>query len=680
MRLRAWRFVSLVLAALGAAACTRNPYVIGSICPAAGVDAGVAADPRCGTPPPLAGGTLTVGLGTSGAMALGPLVLPGDAIEPALRLLGERATATAWPTDGAASLGPGTGAPAPGLEAPFNDVTGAVGLAADAPSYVAPDGMLGAVGADDFALEVVLRAAPGASVLSKQAGGIGWSLRTTASGVIELDLGDGEATHAASIMSKPPGLTAGAWYHCLFWVSRAAGGRADCDGSAGPLTAPMPALGTLDAPLAILAAGGASAIRVAHVALFRVAAGGLGDPSGWLAESARRFAILTGAYPQFAKGTALPAAGLRGSVAYVDLQEGPGLPRRLFLVGEDWPRVACRTDVDGMYACGYLSEPRRARNAPADPSAWQPTAVTVAASATLFPDGEPRFSALTPSNAMTTHTLSVAATAGAQNQVFSFFVHRLTAARVGASAGTFGTAVFDLAMGSAMRPNPNVTATIEAWGPDIWRCSYAVGGAVGPQTYTVRLLDDAANATFAGAGAPTLEIGGLQVDDGLGFAGSLLAVDPQLADHLTFVANDGNLPSGTSGRVNLSVLLPAGNRVNDQAILNLNRGGSYDDQVQLYVVGPSDDGGNVKFWRLENRDTYWSFDGALPVIDGRIHDMQASWDVASAHLVISTKSAQMTPLMSNAQPLGLDRIDVGFSQASSGALEGLVAGLQIGAM
>ena len=680
MRLRAWRFVSLVLAALGAAACTRNPYVIGSICPAAGVDSGVAADPRCGSTMPLSTSTLAVDFAGSGAMALGPLVLAAGPVMPLLWLRGEHATAAEWPTDGAASLGRGMGAPTPGLDAPFNDVTGAVGLAADAAAYVATDPALGVLGANDFALEIVLRAAPGASVLAKQEGATGWSVRTVAAGVPgQLDLGDGDATHAAAIMSKPQGLTAGAWYHCLFWVSRAGMGRADCDGRAGTVT-PLSALGALDAPAALLAVGGGAAARVAHVALFRVPPGGLGDPSGWLAMSARRFAMLTGAYPQFAKGTALPAAGLRGSVAYVDLQEGPGMPRRLFLVGEDWPRIACRTDVDGMYACGYLSEPRRARNAPADPAAWQPTAVTVAASATLFPDGEPRFSALTPSSAMTTHTLSVGATAGAPNQVFSFFVHRLTAARVGASAGTFGTAVFDLAMGSAMRPNPNVTATIEAWGPDIWRCSYAVGSAVGPQTYTVQLLDDAGNATFAGAGAPTIEMGGLQVDDGLGFAGSLLAVDKQQPDHLTFVANDGNLPSGTSGRVTLSVLLPAGNRVNDQAILNLNRGGSYDDQVQLYVVGPSDDGGNVKFWRLENNDTYWSFDGALPVIDGRIHDMQASWDVASAHLVISARSAQMAAQMSNAQPLGLDRIDVGFSQASSGALEGLVAGLQIGAM
>jgi hypothetical protein len=40
-------------------------------------------------------------------------------------------------------------------------------------------------------------------------------------------------------------------------------------------------------------------------------------------------------------------------------------------------------------------------------------------------------------------------------------------------------------------------------------------------------------------------------------------------------------------------------------------------------------------------------------------------------------AATQAAIISNAQPFALDRIDVGFSLASSGALEGLVAGLRI---
>jgi hypothetical protein len=673
---RARRFAFAVLALPGALACTRNPYVIGSVCPPAG--AGTSSDSRCGTPPP-PGGTLVVDLKQSGASTLPPFVLASGAEIPlALRLRGESATATAWPSDGPESLARGAGTPTPGRPAPFTDATGAVGLPADAPAYAAADAGVGAVGTDDFVLEVVLRAAAGATVLDKRAGGAGWSLRETAIGQLALDLDDGVAANAVEITSDTT-LAAGAWYHCLFWASHASGGRADCDGSEGTISS-LAALGKLDGPAA-LAAGGGAAVDVALVALYRTAAGGLGDPARWLEVSARRFATLTGVYPSFAQGTALPAAGLRGSLAYLDLQRTAGGPRQLFLVGPDWPRVACRTSETGVRDCGYLAEPHRVRGVPADATSptWQASGLTVAASATLFPDGQPRFAALAPSTAATTHALSGASTAGAQNQVFSFFVHRLTAARVAASGGAGGLAVFDLATGDVTQP-PNARATMEAWGPDVYRCSYVLGNAAGPTTYAVRLVDDAGNETFAGAGTPTLEVGGLQVDDGLVLAGSLLAADPQLPDRLTFVADDGNLPTGASGAVHLGVLLPGGARVTDQAIVNLNRDAMFGDQVQLFVRGDMAGAGNVKFWRLVGGVTHWTFDGAAPVTDGARHLVTARWDASSAHLLVDDKATDMAAQAPNTDLLGLNRIDVGFSEAASGALEGLVFSLVIGAM
>ncbi|HVU52141.1 MAG TPA: hypothetical protein VHL80_15690 [Polyangia bacterium] len=676
MTLRVWRVVVLVLGALGAAACTRNPYVIGTICPALGADGG-AADPRCGSPPVPMNSTLAVGLNASGPGALGPLALASGALAPSLRLRGERATATGWQADDGAVLGSAAAAPLTGLGAPFTDMTArAVGLPAAGPAYVAGDPAVGAVGADDFALEVVFRALPGAALLAKQAGASGWTLSTSATRTLELDLGD--ATHAAAIASAP--LTSGAWYHCLFWVSRAGGGRADCDGSAGTLT-PLPPLGTLDAPGALLAAGGGAPIRVAHLALFRVQAGGLGDPATWLGVSAQRFATLTGVYPSVALGTPLPAPGLRASAAYVDLWDATAGVRSLYLVGPDWPRVACRLDASAKVDCGYLSEPRRARGVPADATAWQPMEVAVAPSTTPFPDGEPRFVTLAPSTATATHALSITGTAGSANQVFSFFARSVgTATFVGASGGAAGAVLFDLQAGRAVATPAGVTATIERWGNGIFRCTYALRGLDGPQTWAVQLLDNAGNGTFAGDGAPAIEVGGLQVDDGLALAGSLLAADPQPPDHLTFVADDGNLPTGTSGLVKLNVLVPAGARVNDQAILNVNRDGAFADQVQLFLVGGAPDAGFVKFWRLENNDQHWAFDSGKRIDDGASHLMTASWDSTSAHLLVDDARTDMGALISNAQPLSLNRIDVGFSETSSGALEGLVSGLQIGAM
>jgi hypothetical protein len=621
--------------------------------------------------------TLAVGLDSSGTGALGPLELASGAIAPTLRLRGERASATAWVADDGAALGRVTGTPTTGLRAPFTDDTArAVGLPAAAPAYAANDPAIGAVGGDDFALEVVFRALPGATLLTKQAGAIGWTLGTTATRTLELDLGDG--AHAAAIASVP--LTSGAWYHCLLWVSRAAGGRADCDGSAGALT-PLPPLGVVDAPTAALAAGGGANISVALIALFRVRAGDLGDPSKWAGVSGKRFAQLTGVYPSVALGSALPAAGLRASAAYLDLWDVPTGVRRLFLVGPDWPRVACRLDAAATVGCGYLSEPKRARGVPADATAWQPAEVALAASATPFPDGEPRFVTLAPSTASAAHSLSIAATAGSQNQVFSFFVRSVgTATLVGASAAAAAPVVFDVQAGRAVATPAGVTATIEHWGNGIFRCTYALRGLTGPQTWTVQLLDNAGNATFAGDGSPAVEVGGLQVDDGLVLAGSLLAADPQPPDHLTFAADNGNLPTGSSGSLKLNVLLPPGARVTDQAIVNLNNDGLFPDQVQLFLVGGGADAGFVKFWRLENNAPHWAFDSGARIDDGVAHQMTATWDATSAHLLVDAQRTEMAAQISNAQPLSFNRIDVGFSQLSSGALEGLVSGLEIGAM
>ena len=139
-------------------------------------------------------------------------------------------------------------------------------------------------------------------------------------------------------------------------------------------------------------------------------------------------------------------------------------------------------------------------------------------------------------------------------------------------------------------------------------------------------------------------------------------------------------PSGAAGVVSLRVLVPSGPRSNDQASLNRNRGGTYDDQVQLYVRGDAAGAGNVKFWRLEAGQARWAFDGLVPVTDGAPHDVLATWGMTSALLRVDGRSTQMAVQMPSAAPFGLDRIDVGFSQLSSGPLEGLVAELHVGAM
>ena len=97
---------------------------------------------------------------------------------------------------------------------------------------------------------------------------------------------------------------------------------------------------------------------------------------------------------------------------------------------------------------------------------------------------------------------------------------------------------------------------------------------------------------------------------------------------------------------------------------------------------PVDDG-LVKFWALNGPVTYWAFDGRRGRSStGRVHTIAGTcWDASSARLAVDdARATDMPAVGSTATPAGLDRIDVGFSESSSGALEGLVTGLQIGAM
>jgi hypothetical protein len=96
----------------------------------------------------------------------------------------------------------------------------------------------------------------------------------------------------------------------------------------------------------------------------------------------------------------------------------------------------------------------------------------------------------------------------------------------------------------------------------------------------------------------------------------------------------------------------------------------------------------VKFWGISGTATHWTFDGKKPLSEplptnssGLVHTLQAAWDATTARLVIDdAPPVEMPALLPNSQPFGLNRIDVGFSESSSGALEGLVSRLQIGAM
>jgi hypothetical protein len=614
------------------------------------------------------GVSFALDLDQSGTSRLTNLELGADSLAPTVLFRGEDATLKSWPAVFGLSL-TAIGTPKIGLLAPFTDGTRAVELGAAGEGYVAESADTAAVGSDDFALEFVLRAAPRVTLADQRGSGIGWAVRTTVDGALSLELQD--ANQLFTITSQP--LSSGAWYDCLFWVSRALGGAVYCDGRAGS-PSDLSALGDLTsaAPLALGGSSGENA-ELAYFALFRARATTLGtDSAAWEGLSRMRFAELTGASPRVALGSALPENGVRASSAYLDLQAGE--ERDLFLVGEDWPRIACRADNAAGTRCGYLSEPARTRFLPANASEWTANELAVNADRALFADGAASMAALVPSSANTEHALSFSGTFAGARQALSLFARAESGQFIALGAGA-GAAIFDLHAGVVVAAPPSARATLENWGNGLFRCSYVFAPDPGALSYRVALLAGPSTSSFAGDGSSSwIDVAGLQLDVGAANAGSLLAADEQAADQLSFVGNDGNLPSSEAVSESLGVLLPAGPRLNDEAVLSLNLAGEFGNQVELYVTG---DTGELKFWALRDGDTHWAFNHPASFVDGVWHDVGASWNATSAALTVDGVPATQTALTMNLPVFSLDHIDVGFSSSSSGNLEGLIGGIEI---
>jgi hypothetical protein len=367
---------------------------------------------------------------------------------------------------------------------------------------------------------------------------------------------------------------------------------------------------------------------------------------------------------------------LRDSPAYLDLQRASGAARQLFIVGQDWPRIACRSDQNGSHDCGYLSEAQRTRWLEPKAAAWTASELSISADNADFADGMQRMEGLVPSTANAEHALTWTGMYGGARQALSFFARAETGQLVSASVSGLSSAIFDLSAGTVISAPSVGNATIEDWGGGLFRCAYVFAPSAVATTYTVEPLADARAQPFAGDGKGAwLDIAELQLDVGQAYAGSPLAAASEAADALTFLADDGNLPSTGTVSQRVRVLLPAGPRLTDQAVLNLNRDGEFDNQVELYIVGETN---QLKFWGLEGGDAHWAFTHPVSLVDGMRHAIEADWGSDFASLSVDGVLLRQDALLVNAPPFALDRIDLGFSSNSSGSLQGLLAGLEIG--
>ncbi len=682
--------LGLVLAlASSLAACEGRLYPIGAQC------GPTSTDPRCGS-----GADAGTDAGADGSACVGdggcvgvtlqlPLVqsgtlsttrelrIGGTFASATISLRADRATGTTWTSEEGFVLGASAGtAPSTGRPAPFTDGSHVVELAAGAGTYTASDTSLGDASREDLVVEAVFRASPSSTLVHKQDATAGY--RFDVDGTLGLGLSVKDA-NGATLRIAGPTLVDGAFYHCLGFVGRSAsgdaGGRILCNGRAGSAV-DVHALASLSSSAPLRVGGDASTASAATALAYAAVYTGDGlfvgasDAAAAMATAARlRFARLVGVEPSAALGTPLPRLDVRASAATLDLLD-QGV-RRLFLVGEDWPRIACRPDGLGSRFCGYLGEATSDRAFPGatEATGWSATALGVTADQALDGYGLATLDALVPTAAATSHELSNSRAYGGQRLAFSFFVRAGSKSVVGATDSSSGVALYDLAAGAVASAPSGVTAALESYGNGLFRCVYASSPPSGTVTHRVLALADAGGGTWAGDGSTVSHfVGGLEVEIGEPYPTSPMRAGARAPDRLTYEAGDGNLPSGTI-RFEADVLLPDAPRSVDQTFVNVNRAGSFDDEVGFFLSVPSE---SVALSARVSGMGSFGTSHTTRIGDGRWHPVAAAFRPGLAETSVDGLVQSYVPPASASLPTGLDRIDVGHSIAASGPVNGLV--------
>ncbi|HVY31421.1 MAG TPA: hypothetical protein VHB79_32935 [Polyangiaceae bacterium] len=662
--------------------CTDDTYVIGAVCGAVGTCPSAGAGGGGGGSGGVPGGSAGAA-GQAGAPQGGfTLDLTGSGVERLPQeLLGATAAhllissdieATTWP----ARIGDGfdvvkNAALAPVVPWPFADRgsalshAGAVAFTTSSEWADASDGAL--------AIEAVFRGEPGGVLLSQRDAAAGLDLALNADGQLIASLSSGTASLSVSSQKLVPD----AWHHCLLFFDSAEGAQIICNGQAGDaVTVPAGfALGPIAAP-ATLGSSASAELYWAELASWH--AGTWGARGAWGDAARERFARLVGTYADGANEP-LPLSEMRASGAYIDMSpvDQPEL-RRLHPVGEHWPRVVCRPAGVEPRLCGLLVEGSSSRQIAAELftlDKWNQAELSVAGARGNGASGAPSLFTLVPSATNGAHTLSFDLTFADGPATLSLFARPLGGKLLRLDVPGVASATFDVARAAVVDSSGTRVVSAEAWGDGLVRISYSFDIAPGPGSLQLTLLADDGSAAFAGNGdASSLQAGDVELRFRQ-FSTPLPMLAPiQAADLLVFPAGKGNFPAGGSFSIDADFWLPAAPLVVDAAIVNANFATQYEQQINLFVTAPQS---NVRFGSLLGKAAPWTVTDAALVTDGEPHQVRATVAAGKATLVVDGATTERDAMPYDTSML--DRIEVGASKNSSGALTGILRHVSIAA-
>jgi hypothetical protein len=370
---------------------------------------------------------------------------------------------------------------------------------------------------------------------------------------------------------------------------------------------------------------------------------------------------------------------MRSSGAYIDMSpvDTPEL-RRLHPVGAHWPRVVCRPAGNDPRLCGLLVEGASSRQIAAARftlDQWNQAEVGVLRGPGLGAVGSSSLFGLAPSTTNGAHTLSFDLTFADGPAVLSLFARPVSGKLLRADVPGVASATFDVSKATVIDSSGTRVVSAEPWGDGLVRLSYSFDIAPGPGSLQLTLLADDGAAAFAGNGEVALEAGDVELRFRQ-FSTPLPMLEPiQAADLLVFPAGNGNFPAGGSFGIDAEFWLPAAPLIADVALVNANFATQYEQQINLFVIGPQR---NVRFGSLLAKDRPWTVtDTSTMVTDGELHQVRATVANGEATLVVDGVTTR-----GDAKPYDtsmLDRIEVGASKNSSGALTGILRHVSIAA-
>jgi len=665
---------------LASGGCTKDSYVVGALCSAvASCSQGAGGNGNGGAGTGGVAGGPIAGGGSAGAATVDGLALDltGSGVErlpqalldtaPDHFLIGNDGTPTSWVARVGASFDVADAAAlALGEPSPFAD-PGSVLSHAGAVTFM-QDSVWADTSAGALALEAVFRGEPGAVLLSQRdaRGGLEWSLDGSGRSVLRLSSGPSE------IVATSPVLVADAWHHCLALFDAGQGvAQMFCNGQAGD-TASIPNDFSVAPSQAPATLGSAAPARLTWAELASWRRASWGAPGAWADVARERFARLVGTYAEGAKQP-LPFAEMRASGAYIDMSPSaaPEL-RRLHPVGQHWPRIVCRPTADSPRLCGLLVEASSSQQVA--PSAftldnWDAAELALADASATGPTGAATLFALTPSASVAEHSLELAVPFAPGPAVFAFFARAGSAHLIRAEVVGGASATFDLSGPSVIDSSGGLVTAAEPWGNGLVRLSYSFDVNPGPGRLRLTLLNDAAEAVFAGDGSVAAQVG----DAALSFRSFSTPLPTfgtiEQADRLIYAAQGGNLPQTSELTFSAEAWLPAAPLLADAAILNINAATRGDQQINLFVPAPA---GAAQFLGQQGNATPWLVPSSVLLTDGKLHTLTASVRAGNRSASLTVDGTSVTGKVTSAFDTStLDRIEIGIA-ATSGPLTGIV--------